>query len=68
MDERTANDMVKRFEEKMRTKEGQDWMKNFCEDIEEKERQKRALVEKTDYIKWLERWQGCCSFIRQYVY
>jgi len=55
MDNKTSNEMLKRFEEKMRTKEGQDWMAKFCADVKEQERQKRELVEKTDYIKWLEK-------------
>jgi len=55
MDMKTARRIMDEVIAKCETDDERNIMKNYWEEIEERERQKKDLVEKTDYIKWLEK-------------
>jgi len=55
---RETEDKTNWFEDvgqKRETEDKTNWFEDFIEKFQEKERQKMQLVEKTDYIKWLEK-------------
>lgn len=54
MNKKAANKIVEEVIGKCETEEEKEYMEKFWKEIEERERQKKELVEKTDYIKWLE--------------
>lgn len=60
MDMETAKEMVEVFKEVCKTEEGEKRITSFLERIKREEKEKKELVEKTDYIKWLE------SFTKKY--
>ena len=55
MDKKNANSLVEDVGQKRETEDKTNWFEDFIEKFQEKERQKMQLVEKTDYIKWLEK-------------
>ena len=54
MDMETAKEMVEVFKEVCKTEEGDKRITSFLERVEREEKEKRELVEKVGYIKWLE--------------
>ena len=55
MNMQTTNNIIGNFKKRFQTQENQEWMEKFLEELEEKEMQRRDLVQKYDYINWLEK-------------
>lgn len=54
MDKKTVRKIMDEVIAKCETNEERQELKSFWEKLEEREKQKKEMIEKTDYIKWLE--------------